>query len=129
MTGASAVAGVGTGGGPAGELGAGGGAGAGGAGNGAGGGRGAAGNGAGGGGNGIPGAGGIGMPGGGGIGIGGRPGGGGKSLPLFFFLPSPMVCTSYLVGSNLPLNVAIGRTIRSMVLRPKIQDEPILSKS
>lgn len=129
MTGASAVAGVGTGGGPAGELGAGGGAGAGGAGNGAGGGSGAAGNGAGGGGNGIPGAGGIGIPGGGGIGIGGRPGGGGKSLPLFFFLPSPMVCTSYLVGSNLPLNVPIGRTIRSMVLRPKIQDEPILSKS
>lgn len=129
MTGASAVAGVGTGGGPAGELGAGGGAGAGGAGNGAGGGSGAAGNGAGGGGNGIPGAGGIGIPGGGGIGIGGRPGGGGKSLPLFFFLPSPIVCTSYLVGSNLPLNVPIGRTIRSMVLRPKIQDEPILSKS
>ena len=129
MTGDSAVAGVGTGGGPAGELGAGGGAGAGGAGNGAGGGSGAAGNGAGGGGNGIPGAGGIGIPGGGGIGIGGRPGGGGKSLPLFIFLPSPIVCTSYLVGSNLPLNVPIGRTIRSMVLRPKIQDEPILSKS
>jgi hypothetical protein len=30
------------------------------------------------------------MPGAGGIGIGGRPGGGGKLLPSFFFLPSPM---------------------------------------
>ena len=42
------------------------------------------------GGIGMPGAGGIGMPGAGGIGIGGRPGGGGKLLPSFFFLPSPM---------------------------------------
>ena len=42
------------------------------------------------GGIGIPGAGGIGMPGAGGIGIGGKPGGGGKLLPSFFFLPSPM---------------------------------------
>ena len=48
--------------------------------------------GAGGKGIGIPGAGigGIGMPGAGGIGNDGRPGGGGKFLLPFFFLPSPI---------------------------------------
>ena len=68
------------------------------------------------GGNGKPGAGGIGMPGGGGIGIDGSPGGGGKLSPCFFFLPSPIVCTSSLVGSNLPLNIAIERAILRMEL-------------
>ena len=60
------------------------------AGDGATGGNGAAGNGAGG--NGAPGigAGGNGIPGAGGIGKGGNPGEAGKSLPSFFFLPSPI---------------------------------------
>ncbi|RJU85653.1 MAG: hypothetical protein DWC02_06070 [Candidatus Poseidoniales archaeon] len=50
---------------------------------------------AGAGGVGKPGGGGKGMPGGGGAGIGGRPGGAGNLLPIFFFLPSPILCTSY----------------------------------
>ena len=56
------------------------------------------------------------MPGGGGIGIDGSPGGGGKLSPCFFFLPSPIVCTSAIVGSNLPLNIAIERAILRMEL-------------
>ena len=64
------------------------------------------------GGNGKPGAGGSGNPGAGGI--GGNAFGGGIFASCFFFLPSPMLRTSYLVGSSLPLNVPIVRTIRSM---------------
>jgi hypothetical protein len=43
----------------------------------------------------MPGAGGNGIPGAGGAGIGGKPGGVGNLLPIFLFLPSPILCTSY----------------------------------
>ena len=99
--GGAAETGVGTGGGAEGEAGAGGGGAAS----------------PGGGGKGIPGAGGggIGIPGAGGIGRGIRPGGGGRFPPSFFFLPSPILCTSTFVGSNLPLNIPIVSTILRMV--------------
>ena len=62
------------------------------------------------GGSGIPGGGGSGNPPGAGSGV--LLGGGGDVSVCFFFLPSLKRRTSCHVGSNLPLNVTIERTLR-----------------